>query len=129
NPDIGYIRLAEVTDGALTALDAELKKFAEAKVTGFVLDLRYAAATTFPPAAAIASRFLNDGQELFTLKSSEKAPQVFRASADAKPASLAGTDLATAPLMLLVNAETRGGAEVLAGALRDADRGIVIGSK
>ena len=31
--------------------------------------------------------------------------------------------------MLLVNAETRGSAEVLAGALRAEDRGIVIGSK
>jgi C-terminal processing protease CtpA/Prc len=129
SPDIGYIRLAEVTDGALTALDAELKKFTDAKVTGFVLDLRYAGGTNFAAAAAIASRFLSDGQELFTLKSSEKAPQVFHASADVKPASVAGTDLASAPLMLLVNAETRGSAEVLAGALRDADRGIVIGSK
>jgi C-terminal processing protease CtpA/Prc len=127
--DIGYVRLAEVTDGALTALDTELKKFADEKVTGFVLDLRYAGGTNFTAAAAIASRFLNNGQELFTLKSSEKAPQVFHASADVKTVSVAGTDLATAPLMLLVNAETRGSAEALAGALRAADRGIVIGSK
>jgi C-terminal processing protease CtpA/Prc len=127
--DIGYIRLAEVTDSALTALDVELKKFADAKVTGFVIDLRYAGGTNFAAAAAIASRFLNNGQELFTLKSSEKPPQVFHASADVKTAALTGTDMTTAPLMLLVNAETRGSAEVLAGALRTADRGIVIGSK
>ncbi len=128
SPDIGYIRLAEVTDGVVPALDAELKKFADEKVTGYVLDLRYADGTNFAAAAAIASRFLNDGQELFTLKSSEKAPQVFHASADVKPASLTGADLTSAPLMLLVNAETRGSAEALAGALRTADRGIVIGS-
>jgi hypothetical protein len=127
--DIGYIRLAEVTEETPAALDAELKKFADAKVTGFVLDLRYAGGTNFAAAAAIAGRFLNDGQELFTLKSSEKSAQVFRASAEIKPASTAGTDLTSAPLMLLVNAETRGSAEVLAGALRTADRGIVIGSK
>ena len=128
-PDIGYIRLTEVTDGTLPALDAELKKFTDAKVTGFVLDLRYAGGTNFAAAAAVASRFLNDGQELFTLKSSEKGPQVFHAGAEVKPASRLGTDLTSAPLMLLVNAETRGSAEVLAGALRTADRGIVIGSK
>lgn len=128
-PDIGYIRLADVTEGTPIALDVELKKLTDAKVTGFVLDLRYAGGTNFAAAAAIASRFLNDGQELFTLKSSERAPQVFHAGADVKPASLAGTDLTSAPLMLLVNAETRGSAEVLAAALRDADRGIVIGSK
>ena len=129
SPDIGYIRVAGVTDGTPAALDVELKKFADAKVTGFVLDLRYADGTNFAAAAAIASRFLNDGQELFTLKSSEKSAQVFRANADTKPASTAGTGLTSAPLMLLVNEETRGGAEVLAGALRTADRGIVIGSR
>jgi len=128
-PDIGYIRLADVTEEAPAALDVELKKLVDAKVTGFVLDLRYAGGTNFAAAAAIASRFLNDGQELFTLKSSGKTPQVFHAGADVKPVSLAGTDLSSAPLMLLVNAETHGSAEVLAGALRAADRGIVIGSK
>ena len=129
SPDIGYIRLADVTERTPGALDAELKKFADAKVTGFVLDLRYADGTNFAAAAAIASRFLNDGQELFTLKSSEKSAQVFRASAETKPSLTAGMDLTSAPLMLLVNAETRGSAEVLAGALRTEDRGIIIGSK
>jgi len=128
-PDIGYIRLADVAEGTPALLDVELKKFADAKVTGFVLDLRYAGGTNFAAAAAIASRFLNDGQELFTLKSSEKSPQVFHAGAEVKSASFTGKDLTSSPLMLLVNAETRGGAEVLAGALRTADRGIVIGSK
>src|SRR5262249_41848550 len=36
-------------------------------------------------------------------------------------------ELADAPLMLLVNAATRGSAEVLVGALRTQDRGIVVG--
>ena len=127
--DIGYIRLTAVTEKTPAALDEELKKFADAKVTGYVLDLRYADGTNFAAAAAVASRFLNDGQELFTLKSSEKGAQVFRAGAGDKPASSVSTNLSTAPLMLLVNAETSGGAEVLAAALRTEDRGIVIGSK
>ena len=129
SPDIGYIRLADVTEETPAALDAELKKLADAKVTGFVLDLRYADGTNFAAAAAIASRFLNDGQELFTLKSSEKSVQVFRASADTKSASATNMDLTSAPLMLLVNGETRASAEVLAAALRAEDRGIVIGSR
>ncbi len=129
DPNIGYIRLADVTEGTPAALDAEMKQFADAKVIGFVLDLRYADGTNFAAAAAVASRFLSDGQELFTLKSSEKGVQVFRAGSETKPASSEGTDLASAPLMLLVNAQTRGSAEALAGALRAQDRGIVIGSQ
>ena len=129
DPDIGYIRLADVTDDAVAALDVELKKFAQQKVTGFVLDLRFADGTNYAAAAAVASRFLSGGQELFTLKSSEKGTQVFRASVEARPAPSEGTDLSSAPLMLLVNAETRGSAEALAGALRAQDRGIIVGTK
>jgi hypothetical protein len=129
DPNIGYIRLSDVTDGTPAALDAELKGFADAKVMGYVLDLRFADGTNYAAAAAVASRFLGDGQELFTLKGSEQGAQVFRAGVDGKATSSEGTDLTSVPLMLLVNAETRGSAEALAGALRAQDRGIVIGSQ
>jgi hypothetical protein len=129
DPHIGYIRLADVTEGTPAALDAELKGSADAKVAGYVLDLRFADGTNFAAAAAVAGRFLDDGQEVFTLKSSDKGAQVFRAGSDIKSASSNGSDLASAPLMLLVNAETRGSAEALAGALRAQDRGIIIGSQ
>lgn len=129
DPHIGYIRLAEVTEGTPAALDAELKGFADAKVAGYVLDLRFADGTNFAAAAAVAGRFLGDGQEVFTLKSSEKGVHVFRAGSEIKSASTNGPDLTSTPLMLLVNAETRGSAEALAGALRAQDRGILIGSQ
>jgi C-terminal processing protease CtpA/Prc len=126
DPNIAYIRLDDVVEGTPAALDVELKKFADAKVMGYVLDLRFADGTNFSAAAAIASRFLGDGQTLFTLKSSEKGVQVFRANSETNAEA---ADLTSAPLMLLVNAETRGSAEALAGALRAQDRGIVIGSQ
>ncbi len=129
DPNIGYIRLADVTADAVTALDAELKKFAREKVTGLILDLRFADGTNYAAAAVVASRFLGGGQELFTLKSSDTGAQVFRVSAEARSASSEGPDLTSAPLMLLVNAETRGSAEAVAGGLRAQDRGIIIGAK
>ncbi len=98
-------------------------------MAGYVLDLRFADGTNFAAAAAVAGRFLGDGQEVFTLKSSEKGVHVFRAGSEIKAASSNGSDLASAPLMLLVNAETRGSAEALAGALRAQDRCILIGSQ
>ena len=129
DPNIGYIRLPDIAAGTPAALDAELKGFADAKVVGYVLDLRFADGTNYAAAAAVASRFLGDGQELFTLKSSETGAQVFRASTESKTGSSEGADLTSAPLLLLVNAQTRGSAEALAGALRAQDRGIVIGSQ
>lgn len=129
DPNIGYIRLADVTSETPAVLDTQLKQFAEAKVTGYVLDLRFADGTNYAAAAEIAGRFLADGQELFTLKSSEKGTQVFHASSAVKSVSSEAADLTTAPLMLLVNAQTRGSAEALVGALRAQDRGIVVGSE
>jgi len=129
DPNIGYIRLNDVTDATPAAFDAQLKQFAGAKVTGYVLDLRFADGTNFAEAAEIAGRFLADGQELFTLKSSETGIQVFHASSAVKSNSTDGSDLTSAPLMLLVNSQTRGSAEALVGALRAQDRGIVVGSE
>ena len=129
DPDIGYVRLANVTESAVNALDAELKRLANEKARGFVLDLRFADGTNYATVAAIASRFVSGGEELFTLKSSENGSMVFRANTETRPASVDGLDLVAAPLIVLVNAETRGGAEALAGALRTQDRCIIVGSK
>jgi C-terminal processing protease CtpA/Prc len=121
-PDIGYIRIADVTPATPAALDAELKKFAEQKVEGYILDLRFADGTNYDAAASVASRFLANSQQLFALKRSDGEPKLFESTTTSNEA----TD---APLMLLVNSETRGSAEAVAGALRALDRGIVIGNQ
>ena len=77
-PDIGYIRVSDLVNETPVALDSELEKFTQARVTGYVLDLRFADGTNFAAAAAVASRFLPTGMELFTLKCAEGEPQVYR---------------------------------------------------
>ena len=125
-PSIGYIRIADVKEETMAALDVELKKFSAEKADGYVLDLRFADGTNYSAAAAVASRFLPADQELFELKQAEGGEKKFRTS-EAKE-SLAA-ELSEVPLMLLVNGQTRGSAEALAAALRAQDRGIVIGAK
>jgi hypothetical protein len=126
DPSIGYIRIADVTDDTVPALDAELKKFTKEKADGYVLDLRFADGTNFEAAAAVASRFLPPDQEVFELKQSQGGEEKFRTMESKQ--SLAA-ELSEVPLLLLVNAQTRGSAEVLVGALRAQDRGIVVGAK
>ena len=125
-PSIGYIRIADVTDDTVSALDAELTKFAKEKAEGYVLDLRFADGTNFVAAAALASRFLAPDLEVFELKQSKGGEERFRTTESKQ--SLAA-ELGEAPLLLLVNAQTRGSAEALVGALRAQDRGIVVGAK
>jgi peptidase S41-like protein len=126
DPDIGYIRVAEITENTVPAIDAELKAFADSKVEGYVLDLRFADGTNYAAAAEIASRFVAPNQDLFTLKVAEGTPQAFRA---VETTHSVASDLGDAPLLVLVNHRTRGSAEALAAALRAQDRVILVGNK
>jgi hypothetical protein len=124
-PAIGYIRLADVVPATVPAIDAELKKFAAQQVEGYVLDLRFADGTNYPAAAAVAGRFLPDGQPLFAVQSLA-GTETYRAS---NPKEEIAPGLTTLPLMVLVNGETRGGAEAVAATLQARQRAIVIGTK
>jgi Peptidase family S41 len=126
DPDIGYIRVGDVTENTVSAIDAELKAFADSKVEGYVLDLRFADGTNYAAAAEIASRFVGPSQELFIVKSAEGIPQTFRAVETPHGIAL---DLGEAPLIVLVNNRTRGSAETLAAVLRAQDRVILVGNK
>lgn len=125
-PNIGYIRLTDLAEKTVAALDAELKKFSDAKTAGYILDLRFADGTNYAVAAEVASRFVAANQELFTLKQSVGASQTFRS---AEAPRVVASDSGEAPLMVLINARTRGSAEALAGALRAQERGILVGGK
>ena len=127
DPNIGYLCLGDLTADTADAVDAALKKFADAKVEGYILDLRFADGTNYEVAAAVASRFLDDGQELFSVKSTDQKEQVFRGRGHKENEVHVGSRLSDSPLMLLVNGQTSGSAEALVAALRAHDRGIVIG--
>jgi C-terminal processing protease CtpA/Prc len=125
-PDIAYIRLADVTEATPAALDGELKKFLAAKVTGFVLDLRFADGTNYAAAAIVASRFISGEPDLFFIKANGRCQEMFRAS---EPSRILTVEPSDAPLMVLVNGDTRGAAEAVAAALRAQERAVVIGSR
>ncbi len=125
-PNIGYIRVTDVAEDTVSAVDGELQKFSAAKCDGYILDLRFADGTNFMAAAELAGRFFGDERELFVLKTAE-GEQVFKAHRHGDGAKDA-KDLAVAPLILLVNGQTRGAAEALAGAVRGQDRGVIVGS-
>ena len=127
-PDIGYIRLADVVEQTPTLvswLDTELQKFSQAKITGCVLDLRFTDGTNYTAAAAVASRFLPEDEELFTMKRAAGRAEAFSTGA----AQTMGSAQSDVPLLVLVNGQTRGCAEALAGALRAQDRCILLGSR
>jgi hypothetical protein len=94
------------------ALDGLL---ASNRVDGLVLDLRFASGWDYAEAARLADRFVRDERAILRWN-------------DQTAWSTAKTNAFQPPVVLLVNAETRGAAEALAGALRRLDVGLLLGS-
>ena len=129
DPNIGYIRLSDVTDVAVSAFDVELRKFSDADVNGYVLDLRFADGADYDAAAALACRFVGDDKHLFGIKGGGPEPKVYSSGACATSVGDVAKSLRDAPLLVLINGETRGAAEALAGALHSHNRAILVGNK
>lgn len=129
DPDVAYVRIADVGDETVPALDAALKKFAETDISGFVLDLRFADGTDYAAAAVLACRFVGEGQRLFGLKSGDTEVKEFTSGVCPSESPDGQKSLTEIPLLVLINEQTRGGAEALAGALHARQRAILVGSK
>lgn len=119
---IGYIRLTQFTPEcarevgeALDALHAS-----RGELAGLVLDLRWNPGGVLDEAVSIADMFLDEGVIVSTKGRAHKE-QVSRAHAQ-------GT-LPDFPIVVMVNGQSASASEVLAGALLENDRAIVLGTR
>ncbi|HHY86324.1 MAG TPA: hypothetical protein GYA07_12465 [Verrucomicrobia bacterium] len=111
------LRVARVQEGLADALLREFQGVsASNKVSGLALDLRFAGGTDYAAAAAAADLFVTRKQPLLDWGNGR---------AEAKED---GNEIGI-PVAILVNRETTGAAEALAGALRSAGAGLVLGSR
>ena len=111
-----YLRIGRVAAG----LDREFtnavqRLLATNKVKGIVLDLRFASGQDYAAAVGVADQFFAGEQKLIDWGEGWK-------SSTAKPEAI------VKPVALLVNRQTRGAAEALAGMLRLSDIGLLIGT-
>jgi carboxyl-terminal processing protease len=122
--DIGYIRLAgfdNVTPDQLAAAVKELRQQAGSKLIGFIVDLRNNPGGSFDPAVKAADAFIDKG-DIAVVKSR-------KAEVSKRIAATPG-DLANAlPIVALVNGGTAREAELVAGALQDSKRAVLLGTK
>jgi hypothetical protein len=119
---IGYLRLGALNQANLEALDADLKTFASKKVDAAVLDFRATPATNdFQVAAEFAKRFCPKDKHLFTLRRTT-ARQERTFTSDREPAY-------QGLMILLVDGDTAGAAEAVAGAIRLYDKALIIGQQ
>ena len=116
--DLGYVRLFGFARGAGDQVHEEIQAMIADGVKGVVLDLRDNGGGLFQEAVGVASTFIEDG-EIVTYRERSEDDVVYEAQGDAFE------DL---PLVVLVNEGTASASEIVAGALQDRERAMVVGT-
>src|SRR6266581_4521369 len=122
--NIGYIRITsfnEQTDVGLTNAMKNLKQQAGNKLIGVVLDLRNNPGGLLDQAVAVSDAFLDKGEIVSTRG---------RRADDAQRYNARTGDIAAGlPMAVLINGGSASASEIVAGALQDHHRAVVIGTK
>lgn len=117
-PAIGYIKLNQFHARSTDEMVRAVNTMTEKKVQGLILDLRDNGGGDFQAALAIADLFLGDAAVV-----SVEDARGYRTT------HKAGAGAINTPLILLVNRNSASAAEILAGALQDNGRALLVGEK
>jgi carboxyl-terminal processing protease len=123
-PGYGYLRVSHFQTNTQQAVDAALNKLNSQRdggLKGLVLDLRNNPGGVLSAAVSVSDTFLEDGQIVYT-KGRVKDSKL-RYSAEA------GDALDGAPLVVLINEGAASASEIVAGALQDHERALIVGKK
>jgi carboxyl-terminal processing protease len=118
---IGYLRLANFQKTTLQELDSALLRLRSEGMRVLVIDLRGNPGGLFAAAVQAAERFLPSGIIVSTQGQVKTYAKTYLAQSP-----LTATDV---PLVVLVDGETASAAEVVAGALKENDRAILVGQQ
>ena len=122
--NIGYIRITsfnEQTDVGLNNAMKNLRQQADNKLIGIVLDLRNNPGGLLDQAVAVSDAFLEKGEIVSTRG---------RRADDAQRYNARGGDIATGlPVAVLINGGSASASEIVAGALQDHHRAVLLGTK
>ena len=120
----GYVRIAQFQAKTAENLIEEIEKLlkeADGQLKGMVLDLRSNPGGVLNAAVAVSDAFIKHGLIVFTEGRVEDSRLRFSATP--------GDILDGAPLVVLVNKGSASASEIVAGALQDQKRAIIVGTK
>ena len=116
-PRIVYVRVLQFNQGTSKEVrDA----FTPSKAKGLILDLRFCPGGLLSAAGDVTKLFLAKGT-IVTIKGSDGTGQTLKADG--------GEPLGDFPLVVLLNEQTASAAEIVAGALKENDRAVLLGTR
>ncbi|PZP54047.1 MAG: peptidase S41 [Micavibrio aeruginosavorus] len=122
--DIGYIRITTFNQNTFDSLKSAIekaKKDSKGKLAGYVIDLRNNPGGLLDQAIAVSDAFLDKGEIVSTRGRDDK---------DIKRDNATSGDLTEGlPIVVLINGGSASAAEIVAGALQDHKRAIVMGTR
>lgn len=117
---VGYIPLEQFNENATNELVEGVRRLQSQGARGIVLDLRRNPGGFLDQALSISNLFLRQGQEIASVRGRNAEPQLYFARE--KPVA---PDI---PLVILTDQYTASASEIVAGALQDHDRAVIVGT-
>lgn len=123
--DIGYIRIStfseKTTDMLHKAIKQLTKQIGQDKIKGFILDVRNNPGGLLDQAVGVADTFLDQGEIVSTRSRNPEDTLRFSAKKGDLTNGL--------PLVVLINEGSASASEIVAGAMQDHRRGVIVGLK
>ncbi|MBI4823023.1 MAG: S41 family peptidase [Nitrospirae bacterium] len=119
--NIGYIKILQFQEATSNDLSTAIKKLAEENITSIVLDLRNNPGGLLQSAIDVTGNFLPEGKLIVYLKSRGGDRIDYRTER--------GKEVSSLPMVVLVNQGSASASEIVAGALKDWNRAVILGTQ
>ena len=118
---VGYVLLTTVSETSAPELTQAITDLTKQGMKSLILDLRSNPGGVLDQGVAVSELFLDPGQEVVETRG--RAPNISRTYRDSK-----AQPWPNLPIVVLVNGFSASAAEIIAGALQDHDRAVVVGT-
>ena len=120
---IGYIRITQFNEPTAEALQKALEKLMGQEMQALILDLRNTPGGLLSSAVEVSQKFLKGGEKIVSTKGRAGT------GVQAQYASTGRYHYTEFPMIVLVNGGSASASEIVAGALQDYKRAILVGEK
>lgn len=119
--NLGYIRLTQFQESTAEDLTKALDKLVEKDIQGLILDVRNNPGGLLTSAVGVSEQFLDSGRLIVSIKSRNGKKDEYRARFTSKNYEY--------PMIVLINHGSASASEIVAAAMQDWGKAVVIGTK